>query len=562
MLLSEAPRESAPALLARWRGLIDALAVRQRYSNARCYASYRMSSKSAQTLFSLLEQNRVEALAARSFIGICHNLEALAEEKWIRARPEGIVRTAGAFWLETFALLSRVPLGAPIPPSARAGLKRNWRNWMSPDEVREVEALTPTIEDQDAYARQALRVIDAVLGVTAKRDQRAEQGGAQEAPASGKSAPDSATLLQAHSGAALDAADPMALNELQQTLEQPPRESARGSTPYHIYSAAYDQIAMPDELCDLTTLEGHRRELDRRLGPLSAAVTRCAHRLQRRLLALQRRSWRFDLEEGVLDANRLTRVVTNPLEPLAYKDEAETRFPETVVTLLIDNSGSMRGLPIATAAACAELLGRVLERCGVKTEILGFTTRGWHGGRPRAQWLSKGCPSGPGRLTELRHIIFKTATEPWRRARSRLGLMLDDDLLKENVDGEALLWAHDRLQKRQESRRILLVISDGAPLDEATVEANDAAYLDRHLHDVIDRIERQSSVELAAIGIGHDVAGYYRRAVTLRDAEELGAAIVAHLIELFEALPMSSAARARKQSRRRGRSDSRVLQHR
>jgi cobaltochelatase CobT len=542
MLLSEVPYERAPSSMARWRGRVDALAARERYSDARCYAACRPSSKSAQTLFSLLEQNRVETLAARSFIGVRRNLEALAEEKWIRARPEGVVRTAGEAWLETFALLSRVPLGAPIPPSAREALTGSWRNWMSPQEAREVEALTVALEDQDAYARQALRVIAAVLGFAGEREQPTEQKGADEAPVSGEPAPGRSASNQSRTPAAVTAGDPVGSRELRNaTAGMRPEAGASVQNTYRAYTAAYDQIALPGELCDLATLEQHRRELDRRLGPLLATVTRCAHRLQRRLLALQMRSWRFDLEEGLLDANRLTRVVTNPLEPVAYKDEAETRFPDTVVTLLVDNSGSMRGLPIATAAVCAEILGRVLERCGVKSEILGFTTRGWRGGRPRAQWLAAGSPEGPGRLTELRHIIFKTATEPWRRVRSRLGLMLDDGLLKENVDGEALLWAHDRLLRRPEPRRILLVISDGAPLDEATAEANDATYLERHLHQVIDRIQSQSPVELAAIGIGHDVSGYYRRAVTLRDAEELSAAIVAQLIELFDALPMSSA---------------------
>jgi cobaltochelatase CobT len=262
------------------------------------------------------------------------------------------------------------------------------------------------------------------------------------------------------------------------------------------------------------------------------------------LLALQARSWQFDLEEGLLDANRLTRVATDPLGPLAYKDEAESAFPDTVVTLLVDNSGSMRGLPIATAAVCAELLGRMLERCGVKTEILGFTTGGWRGGRARAQWLAEGRPPDPGRLTELRHIIYKAADEPWRRARPGLGLMLDGDLLRENVDGEALLWAHDRLMRRNEPRRILLVISDGAPLDDATIDANDPGYLERHLHRVIEWIEDESPIELAAIGIGHDVTGYYRRAMRLRGVEELGEAIVEQLITLFDAPLLSSATRS------------------
>ena len=322
---------------------------------------------------------------------------------------------------------------------------------------------------------------------------------------------------------------------------------------YHAYTTAFDRIDRPGDLCDQKTLEQRRRELDQRVAPLLMNVMRWAHRLQRHLLALQTRSWHFDLEEGLLDGNRLTRVATDPLAPLAYKEETRSAFPDTVVTLLVDNSGSMRGMPIATAAICAELLGRMLERCGVKTEILGFTTCAWRGGRARAQWLAVGKPRDPGRLSDIRHIIYKAADEPWRRARSGLGLMLDDTLLKENVDGEALLWAHDRLMRRMEPRRLLLVLSDGAPLDDATIDANDADYLDRHLHSVIEWIQRDSPIELAAIGIGHDVRGYYRRAVKLRSVEELGEAIAEQLISLFDA-PLSRIAmrHARAPARRFG----------
>jgi cobaltochelatase CobT len=543
MLLSEVPRQSAPAALARWRGRVDALAVRARYSNVRRYNLHRPSSKNAQWLFSLLEQNRVETLAARAFLGVRDNLQELAQERWIRARPEGVVRAADETWLETFALLCRVPLDAPLPPAARAALAGTWRSWISPAEAREVEALAALVEDQDAYARQALRVIAAVLGVAPDSGLRPDKEGTEQPDVPGRAAPHSVTSAKVRSDDSAASGDPMARMELRDTLPSPQRAAARTHSLYRAYTTAFDQVVLPGDLCDLTTLEQRRRELDQRVSPLLMNVMRGAHRLQRRLLALQARSWQFDLEEGLLDANRLTRVATNPLEPLAYKDEAESAFPDTVVTLLVDNSGSMRGLPIATAAVCAELLGRMLERCGVKTEILGFTTGGWRGGRARAQWLAAGRPPDPGRLTELRHIIYKTADEPWRRARPGLGLMLDGDLLKENVDGEALLWAHDRLMRRIEPRRILLVISDGAPLDEATIDANDPGYLERHLHRIIDWIERESPIEIAAIGIGHDVTNYYRHAMRLGGVEELGEAIVEQLITLFDAPLLSSAAR-------------------
>jgi len=526
MLLSEAPRRISPAALARWRGRLDALAVRSRYSDVRVYNRHCPSSKSAQGLFSLLEQCRVETLAARDFIGVRDNLEAIAQERWIRARPEAVVRAAEDSWLETFALLCRVPLKAPLPPAARAALAGTWRTWISPAAVGEIEVLANLIEDQEAYARQALRVIAVALGPVGDNGRRQEEQGTEQ--------------LEMPVKAVSHDVRPAELRS------EDRREGAGAQThsSYHAYTTAFDRIDRPGDLCDLKTLEQRRRELDQRVAPLLVNVMRWAHRLQRHLLALQTRSWHFDLEEGLLDGNRLTRVATDPLAPLAYKEETTSAFPDTVVTLLVDNSGSMRGLPIATAAVCAELLGRMLERCGVKTEILGFTTCAWRGGRARSHWLAAGKPRDPGRLSEIRHIVYKAADEPWRRARSGLGLMLDDALLKENVDGEALLWAHGRLMRRMEPRRMLLVLSDGAPRDDATIDANDAGYLDRHLHAVIEWIQRDSPIELAAIGIGHDVRDYYRRAVRLSGVEGLGEAMAEQLITLFDE-PLSSIGRPR-----------------
>jgi len=539
MLVSELPRHPGPATLARWRGRLDALAVRARYSDARRHARQARQApaiQSAQTLFSLLEQNRVEALAARAFPGVRHNLAALAQERWIRARPEGVVRATGSAWIETFALLARAPMGAPLPPEAQLALSSRWRDWMSRDQALEVQALSALLDDQDAFAVQALRVIAACDPSEAEQPAQASTK-RTDRPAPSKGAHDRDTGTSGDTGAS---GDPLGWAQLptDDAGSSAPTPAAtagsRQAIPYRAYTSAFDQVVTPAELCDALTLQQRRRELDQRVGPHLGGVMRWAHRLQRRLLALQMRSWQFDLDEGLLDASRLTRLITRPLEPLAYKQETEVEFPDTVVTLLVDNSGSMRGLPIATAAVCAELLGRVLERCGVSTEVLGFTTRSWRGGRARTQWAAAGRPPNPGRLTELRHIVYKSADEPWRRAHPRMGLMLDDDLLKENVDGEALLWAHGRLMRRIEPRRILLVISDGAPLDDTTLEANDLGYLDRHLHTVIDWIERDAAVELAAIGIGHDVRDYYRRAVTLSGAMALGEAMAAQLIDLFE----------------------------
>jgi cobaltochelatase CobT len=304
--------------------------------------------------------------------------------------------------------------------------------------------------------------------------------------------------------------------------------------PYRAYTTEFDEIADAVDLCDPEELLRLRRSLDRQLENLHAVVARLANKLQRKLMAQQNRSWMFDLDEGVLDAARLARIIVDPMQPLSYKMEREQDFRDTVVTLLIDNSGSMRGRPITIAAICADILARTLERCGVKVEILGFTTRAWKGGQAREKWVADGRPAKPGRLNDLRHVIYKSADAPWRRARTSLGLMMKEGLLKENIDGEALMWAHARLLGRPEARRILMMISDGAPVDDTTSSANGGAYLERHLREVIHYIENRSPVELMAIGIGHDVTRYYRRALTIVDVEQLGGAIIDKLAELFD----------------------------
>jgi cobaltochelatase CobT len=538
LLLTEVPRQRHPIELARWRGRLDAIALRARYSDASQLATPEPLARAPQTLFWLLEQIRVEVLGARKFPGAAVNLAALVNERWVRARPEGVVRSGSAAWVETIALLARVPLGAPLPPSAQG--MRHWRSWFTATQAREIEVLSDFIEDQQAYAQQALRVIEAVLDQVLPLSEGARGSErcpgiidgprVQQAPVGDAARWDDEAAMAPSPESVSTAAQPRAGGGMQ-------GQSAHGAPPsrYAVFTTAFDQVASASELADAASLQRHRRQLDQSVGQLGARVMRCARQLQRHLLAMQMRSWDFDRDQGVLDAARLTRVITHRFEPLAYQQEAELRFPDTVVTLLLDNSGSMRGLPIANAAICAELLGRALERCAVKTEILGFTTRSWGGGRARAQWLAAGRPDHPGRISELLHVVYKSADEPWRRARSCLGLMLDEGLLKENIDGEALLWAHQRLLRRPERRRILLVISDGAPRDDATLEANDAGYLERHLHTVIDGIEARAEVELAAIGIGHDVTQYYRRAITLPGVDVLGEAMVAQLVSLFEA---------------------------
>lgn len=546
-LAAEVPRTRTVAALASWRGSVDAVAARARYGDARLHAQRAPTGELARRLFDLLEQSRVEALASRDFPGMRYNLAALCHEKWSRAHPEGAIRGVGTGWIETFALLARVPLGAPFPEVAARAFETHWRSWMAPDVAAALESMRQVLDDPEQFARQSLQIVAAVIPAEDDRRAMLRSGASREQPEHNGAATAHTTRPtddRSESSAARPAGQPTeSAGEQHETRDaaraRPPHDDRR----YEVYTTQFDRISHAGELRDGATLERRRCELDRHAGEHLAGITRWAHRLQRRLLAMQLRSWQFDRDEGRLDAARLARVVTHPLEPLACKQESEIEFPDTVVGLLVDNSGSMRGAPIATAAACAEILGRVLERCGVKTEILGFTTRSWHGGHARRKWVADGCPPHPGRIADLQHVIYKSADEPWRRARPRLGLMLEGDLLKENIDGEALLWAADRLQRRMEPRRILIVISDGAPLDEATLAANGAEFLDRHLRAVIERIERFSPLELLAVGIGHDVTAYYRRAVTLDSAAQLGEALVTQLIDLL--------ASPRRQSRQR-----------
>jgi cobaltochelatase CobT len=525
MSMRELPSSLRPDSLAHWRGQIDALALRACYSDAVLYEQRVPASAAARGLFWLLEQNRVEALGARSFFGVGANLAAVASARWTRARPETVIRAQGLEWIETFALLARIPLGAPMPEAARTATDRGWQAWMTGEQVHEVEKLVPYISRQDDFAIQSLSVIATVLGAAASnRISPLRQGASsddQVAPG-GRRGASAATPGLAPDGASRPVADPVLIAVPQTTRR------------YDVYTSAFDAIEEASALMNAATAARLRAALDQHLGHRASKIAHWASRLQRKLLALQAHAWQFDCEDGELDASRLTRVATHPLDPLAYKQDVAPNFPETVVTLLVDNSGSMRGPAIALAAVCAEVLARVLERCSVKTEILGFTTRSWRGGRAAQAWASAGRTPQPGRVAELRHLIYKRADEPWRRARPNLGGMLDDELLKENIDGEALLWAYDRLKIRPEPRKILVLICDGAPHDEATLGANGAAYLERHLRAVVERIERDGTVELAAVGIGHEAGASFRRAVTVGGLETLGEALVLQLLDLFD----------------------------
>jgi len=549
-------------LVAEARGAADSVALRLRYHDARLHARVAPIDVEARGVFDALETARVEALGARAMGGVKDNLSQLTEA---RVRGDAIVRARNAEEVPlstAVGLIARERLTGEAPPRAAAAGLRLVSEWIEKKAAAELNALALTLDDQAAFARLSRRLLedlDLAAGEDllddnpeqAGDDAEGDDGGSEDkGEQSDEGTPGGGDVemrgeqvedenAEGDSSEEMEAGEdeaPAGDDYSESVFAAPSRRNWELSpeTDYKAFTVRFDEMVEAGELCDEEELGRLRAFLDQQMAGLQNVVTRLANRLQRRLMAQQARSWDFDQEEGLLDAARLARVIVSPGHSLSYKVERDTEFRDTVVSLLIDNSGSMRGRPIAIAAICADILARTLERCGVSTEILGFTTRGWKGGQSREAWLSEGRPPHPGRLNDLRHIVYKRADEPYRRSRRNLGLMMREGLLKENIDGEALLWAHNRLIGRPEERRILMVISDGAPVDDSTASANGGSYLERHLRQVIDWIEKRSSVELIAIGIGHDVTRYYSRAVTIMDADQLAGAMVEQLAQLFD----------------------------
>ncbi len=545
------------------RGAADAMALKLRYHDASIHSRRAPMGETARAIFEGVEQARVEALGTRRMAGVATNLSAMLEERYRRQGYEHMTERNETTLIEAIRLLAREALTQMPPPRSAKKIVDLWRPFIETKISSDLAELSKSLENQDAYAtatRQLLQDLDLDLGESeeGQQDENSEgdtenadenegesEGGEGKATGSEGSL-DGGVPEQDKEGEDEGGAEEVAGEMMPGTGDEDPGRPGRpGMLPrrqglnddpavYRGFVTEFDEVVEADALCDADELTRLRALLDQQLAHLQSIIARLANRMQRRLMAKQARSWEFDLEEGILDAARLARVVTDPVIPLSYKREKETEFRDTIVTLLIDNSGSMRGRPITVAAMSADILARTLERCGVKVEILGFTTRAWKGGQSRERWIAAGKPANPGRLNDLRHIIYKPADAPWRRARKNLGLMLREGILKENIDGEALIWAHSRLLARNEQRRILMVISDGAPVDDSTLSVNPGNYLEKHLREVIAEIERNSPVKLVAIGIGHDVTRYYRRAVTIVDAEQLGGAMLDKLAELFE----------------------------
>ena len=561
------PRDLPQQEVCQVRGEADSVALRLRYHDQKTHAALRPGAAEAREVYDAVEQARCESLGMRRMAGVAGNLDAALEEQY---RSRGLSQATNRDEVplgEVLRLLTREAISGHAPPHCAKHMVDLWRGSFDAQVLRDLDELKSLARDQESFARAVRRLLvhldldsgEAEEPLNDDQNQDQEQGGDQDQSEgdsdSGES--DSSEMPASLDGemAEMTEADgmeeqaseadgdfvPGAGDEEPGRPNRPPQwdDSLDGQWQdlYGAFTTEFDEVVEAEDLCDPDELARLRQMLDQQLAHLQGVIARLANRLQRRLMAKQTRAWEFNLEEGLLDTARLPRIVVNPLQPLSYKRETEIAFRDTVVGLLIDNSGSMRGRPITVAAMSADILARTLERCGVKVEILGFTTRMWKGGQSRERWIAAGKPSNPGRLNDLRHIVYKGADAPWRRARKSLGLMLREGILKENIDGEALLWAHNRLLGRPEQRRILMVISDGAPVDDSTLSVNPGNYLERHLREVIELVETRSPVELLAIGIGHDVTRYYRRAVTIVDAEQLGGTMMEKLAELFDEDP-------------------------
>lgn len=551
------------------RGTADAYAMRRRHHSPETHARYEPTGQMARDLYDAMETARCEAVGARHMPGIAGNIDAkIGSEAERRGYAQISEASEAPLAVAAGYLLRHLATGRPLPQGAD-NVMRLWREFIEGQAATPLGEILDSLDDQVAFSKLARRIIsDLGYGDQLGEDPDDQTEDSQDAEPDEEpgekedgadpdqqdqedASPERSQEEQQDSGQAQVHADDTAEAEPGEEsdtpegdapLEPPPPAPVSEADPaYAVFTTAFDEEVAASDLADPAELERLRAYLDQQLEPLKGAVSRLANKLQRRLQAQQSRSWEFDREEGILDAGRLARVVASPTTPLSFKVEKDTEFRDTVVTLLLDNSGSMRGRPISIAAICADVLARTLERCQVKTEILGFTTVAWKGGRSREQWLAAGRPQRPGRLNDLRHIVYKAADAPWRRTRANLGLMMKEGLLKENIDGEAVEWAHRRMLGRPESRKILMVISDGAPVDDSTLSVNPANYLEKHLRDVIAMVERRRAVELLAIGIGHDVTRYYERAVTITDVEQLAGAITEQLAALFDTDPRARA---------------------
>ena len=560
------PRETGKKMRSDSRGAADSAGLWLAHHNEKMHKTLCPHAPAAKAIFEAAETARVEAVGANQMAGVAQNLTARLDKKYAAATIGAPETGDDGAVVEAVHLMVREALTGESPPASTAMVMDLWRPWINARAGELLEEMRSCETNQADFAELAKRLIGALqsdLGEAADQNEDGEESDednddnasqddgqsdeAQSASGEDDSDGDDSQGVEQDGEAAGMASDDSTEIDADSDMDGMTDGESPGGEPgqnpyqmkpdpdaYRIFTDQYDEIVDAADLCDPEELERLRGMLDRHLENLNQMIGKLANRLQRKLMAFQNRSWEFDLEEGLLDAGKLHRVVTQPFSALSYKQEQDTKFRDTIVTLLLDNSGSMRGRPITIAAVTADIMARTLERCGVKVEILGFTTKAWKGGQSREAWQGAGKPAMPGRLNDLRHIVYKSADQPMRRARKSLGLMLREGILKENIDGEALIWAHDRLISQPEDRRIMMVISDGAPVDDSTLSSNSGNYLEKHLRQTISMIETKSPVQLLAIGIGHDVTRYYKRAVTITDVDQLGGTVIGELADLFD----------------------------
>jgi len=545
VVLSNPPTRKSE--IPSFRGKADALACSKRFSSNEIFLD--TGSSRLNSLLGKLEEVRVEILGSMKYEGVANNLNARFEDKCKTfvsvEEKEDLLEPALESWLRQILLEEKLS-------KTKSQVLRPWKTLFNDKGSSFKNELFESLEDQIKFAETSRKLLHALeVDQTGPNEEHDQENSDSDSEENSSNTTEEELSLASDMSQEMDASEAieedMEINEVDDdAIVDENQETISNASwleslveqalnfKYKVYTRDYDEESLAEEMCSSEELQRLRRHLDQLMGPSKSTISKLAHRLQRFLMARQNRSWEFNKEEGLLDSSRLYKVILDPVTPLSYKVEKDIEFRDTVVSILVDSSGSMRGRSMTVAAICADIISTTLERCNVKTEVLGFTTRQWKGGESRKRWVEDGKPENPGRLNDIRHIIFKSADISWRRGQKNFGLMLREGLLKENVDGEALIWAHDRLARRQEQRKILMVISDGAPVDDSTLSTNPNNYLDLHLRQVIHSIETQSPIKLIAIGIGHDVTRYYQKAVTIHRAEELGGVMLDQLTDLFK----------------------------
>ncbi|MDA9613975.1 cobalamin biosynthesis protein CobT [Pelagibacteraceae bacterium] len=548
--------------IATIRGVADNEALIYKYRNNDTYSEFLPNKEKNKKIYESLENTRIQILGSKYMRGVKSNLLSLYEKNCNEKNYSNVTSQSDLEIEHALEIYLKKKIDTNIVPKSASHALSYWSKWLDSKVGTSIDGLLENVNNQEKFAKLTNKLISdlKLYDSNENKDESEDDNKGQQTEELDNPDIDETESQSSMSDDDMENTEEEVQseeselpvdenNEEMQDLEDDGSENVKPQykesksvetilSEYMVYSNKYDEIITAQDLCEDEELNRLRKYLDQQLKSFQTIISRLANRLQRKLLAKQNRSWEFNIEEGLLDTSRLTRVITDPFYSLSFKKEKDTDFKDTVVSLLIDNSGSMRGRPITVAAMSADILARTLEKCGVKVEILGFTTKAWKGGKSRESWMQNNKPPSPGRLNDLRHIIYKAADEPWRRSKKNLGLMMREGLLKENIDGEALLWAHKRLQNRYEARKILMVISDGAPVDDSTLSVNSGNYLEKHLRGAINWIENKSDVQLLAVGIGHDVTRYYKKAVTIVDAEQLADVMTEQLVDLFDEFPI------------------------